>query len=264
MMKKMICFTILCAAFSASAQNFAGYQFSPIKNPDANQQVLAISTLNTVGMSSAFENSTGKQTKRGLHLNTNKLSSLNFSKSDKLEYGVQFEIESPYESVDLSRNELNRTNFHSQKFASSTVTTGAYLNYQINPRYSLTSSVGYSSGNERGAQLSIGAKASSVFNKKHRLTTSFSINWGSQSYGNGNLWNQIDSKYSQNLIGLNLPNNGLRSELRLGTSWNWNIDPNWSLSTGVTARHALGDSNRNIFLQQRTPVTIFSVITYRF
>lgn len=264
MMKKMICFAILSAAFHASAQNSASYQFSPIKNPSATPAAFVFSTLDTTTMSSAFENSAAKQGKRGLYLNTNKLSSLNFSKSDKLEYGVQFDIESPYESNNLKQNEFNRTSFHSQKFLSSTVTTGAYLNYRINPRYSLTSSVGFSSGNERGAQLSIGAKASSVFNKKHRLTTAFSFNWGSQSYSNGSLWNQIDSKYNQNFSGLPLPNNALRSELRLGTSWNWNIDPSWSLSTGISARHALGDSNKNPFLQQRTPVTIFSVITYRF
>lgn len=265
-MKKMICFTILCGSLSASlsvsAQNFGVDQFSSIKNVDGTQQLVGITTLKSVGMSNLFDGAS--KNKRGLQLSNNSLTSLNFSNSDKLDYGVHFNIENPQDYLELNRKDFNRDSFSSPKLASSTLTTGAHLNYRITPNYTLTSSLSFSNGNERGAQLSVGAKATSIFNKKHRLTTAFSINWGSQNYVGGNLWNQIDSKYIQNTNSLNLINYSPRAELRLGTSWNWNIDPSWSLSTGVSARHMLGDSSKNPFLQQRTPVTIFSVITYRF
>jgi outer membrane scaffolding protein for murein synthesis (MipA/OmpV family) len=265
-MKKMVCFTILCASlgasYGASAQNFVVDQFSSIKNADGAPQLVGITTLKSVGMSNLFDNS--NKNKRGLQLTNSSLTSLNFSNSDRLEYGVHFNIENPQEYLDLSRKEFNRDSFTNPKIASSTLTTGAHLNYRITPKYALTSSLSYSNGNERGAQLSVGAKATSIFNKKHRITTAFSINWGNQNYVGGNLWNQIDSKYIQNSNGLNLMSYSARSELRLSTSWNWNIDPSWSLSTGVSARHMLGDANKYPFLQQRTPVTIFSVITYRF
>ncbi|MFZ6801145.1 MipA/OmpV family protein [Undibacterium sp. Di24W] len=265
-MKKMICLTILCASvsasYSASAQNFVVDQFSSVKNTDGTQKLVGISTLKSIGMSNILDNT--NKNKRGLQLTNSSLTSLNFSNSDKLEYGVHFNIENPQEYLDLSRKDFNRDSFNNPKIANSTLTTGAYVNYRISPNYSLTSSLSYSNGTERGAQLSVGAKATSIFNKKHRLTTAFSVNWGNQNYVGGNLWNQIDSKYIQNSNGLNLMNYSVRSELRLGTSWNWNIDPSWSLSTGVSARHMLGDASKYPFLQQRTPVTIFSVITYRF
>nr|WP_315484911.1 MipA/OmpV family protein [uncultured Undibacterium sp.] len=265
-MKKMICFTILCASLSSSisvyAQNFGVDQFSSIKSPDNAQQLVGITTLKSAGMSNLFDNA--NKNKHGLQLTNSSLTSLNFSNSDKLEYGVHFNIENPQEYLDLNRKDFNRDSFTNPKIASSTLTTGAHVNYRITPKYALTSSLSYSSGNERGAQLSVGAKATSIFNKKHRLTTAFSINWGSQNYVGGNLWNQIDSKYIQNSNGLNLMNYSPRAELRLGTSWNWNIDPSWSLSTGVSARHMLGDANKYPFQLQKTPVTIFSVITYRF
>ncbi|MFC0350884.1 MipA/OmpV family protein [Undibacterium danionis] len=270
-MKKLAGFTILYASLSASlgislsaqAQNLGVDQFTSVKNTDGTKQLVGVTSFKSVGMTSAFD-STNKQTKRGLYLSNNSLTSLNFSNSDKLEYGVHFNLETPQDYIDLNRNDYIRDNFKTPKIANSTLTTGAYLNYRLTPNYALTSSLNYSNGNERGAQLSVGAKATSIFNKKHRLTTVFSVNWGNQNYVGGNLWNQIDNKYIQNTNSLNLSNYTPRTELRLGTSWNWNIDPSWSLSTGVSARHMLGDSSKNLFLQQRTPVTIFSVITYRF
>nr|WP_314863088.1 hypothetical protein [uncultured Undibacterium sp.] len=122
---------------SAYAQNFGVDQFSSIKNPDSTQQLVSITTLKFAGMNNLFDNA--NKNKHGLQLTNSSLTSLNFSNSDKLEYGVHFNIENPQEYLDLNRKDFNRDSFTNPKIASSTLTTGAHLNYRITPNYVLTS-----------------------------------------------------------------------------------------------------------------------------
>lgn len=278
-MKKIAYLTILSALslmhVSAHAQNFRLNQSSTLDSPLYSTYSLSQTNTNTNNIFSNISQSQSltlgsplnfdyippnKQTKRtasrGLFVNQLSSTTLHFSKSDKLDYGVDFSLEQkrdPYEMPSLStgKHQLNGADF----------STSAFLNYRITPNYSLGSSIRYASGYERGTQFSVSAKANKVFAKRHNLTAVFSVNWNNSSNTSRNPFNTLDWQQSRNYLSLNQIN---RTELRIGGSWNWNIDTNWTLSTGVNAHRTLNSPINNPFFNQRTPVTVFSIATYRF
>lgn len=278
-MKKIAYLTILSAfsAFhcAAQAQNFRLNQSSPTDaivtpsyslsqySPSNSSPISSISNTQYLTLSAPLEfdyipNKQIKRNTRGLFVNQRNSTVLHFSKSDKLDYGIDFSFErkqDPYEQkqIGIGKNFLNGADF----------STSAFLNYKISPHYSLGSSLRYTNGYyERGTQLSISAKANKIFSKRHNLTAVFSVNWNNLSNTSKNPFSTAEWQQSQNYLSLN--NNLNRAELRVGGSWNWNIDTNWSLSTGVSARHTLNSPVNNPFFNQRTPVTVFSIATYRF
>ncbi len=196
--------------------------------------------------------------KNSLYLTKSNTTKLYFSKPGKLDFGIDL-------SLDRQHN-VPITEFSSatiDPLQGSNLSTAAFLNYRLNSNYTLQSSLRYGVGNERGAQISIGAKANKMFGKRHNLTAVFSVNWNHSVNPQKNALGIYDWRQNQNHLLLNSKEMN-RTELRIGTSWNWNIDTNWSLSTGISARHNFNSSAKNPFITQRSPVTIFSVATYRF
>lgn len=276
----MACLTILCALSAvhstACAQNFRLNQSSTIDTlaypsnslfqtgNTTNKSISSVSIAQDLGMTSPLEfgyippNKQNKRgSSRGLFVNQTNSTTLHFSKSDKLDYGIGFGLErkrDPYgvEQFGTGKNQLPGIDF----------STSAFLNYRINPHFSLGSSIRYGTGYERGTRLSVNAKANKVFGKRHNLTAVFSVNWSNLSNTQKSPFSTLDWQQSQNYLSLN--NNLNRTELRVGSSWNWNIDTNWSLSTGISARHSLNSPVNSPFFPQRTPVTVFSIATYRF
>lgn len=276
----MACLTILCALSAthstAHAQNFRLNQSSTIDTltypsnslfqtgNTTNKGISSVSIAQDLSMTSPLEFGyipPNKQNKhglsRGLFVSQKNSTTLHFSKSDKLDYGVNFSVErkrDPYEMEQFGtvKNQLTGADF----------STSAFLNYRINPHFSLGSSIRYGTGYERSTHFSVNAKANKVFGKRHNLTAVFSVNWSNLSSTQKNPFNTQDWQQSQNYLSLN--NNLNRTELRVGSSWNWNIDTNWSLSTGISARRSLNSPVNSPFFPQRTPVTVFSIATYRF
>lgn len=266
-MKKIAYLMILSAlgtiCSSAHAQNFRSEQFSTVSAPAYSYYqtpLVSVSNSQTLTMSSPFDATYTpvKQNKRGLFVNQVNSSKIHFSKSGKLDYGLSFDTERQRNSSfeDYSGNP-NNTGLGAN-FA-----TSAFVNYRINANYALSSAIAVGVGKQSGTRLSVAAKANRVFNKRHELTAVFSVNWNSPSNLSKNSLSMQDWRQSQHYLSLNA-NSLSRTELRIGSSWNWNIDTNWTLSTGISARHHLNSPAKNPFVTQRTPVTIFSVATYRF
>jgi hypothetical protein len=250
-------------SFAAHAQNFRSEQFSTA-NVSAyaytQSPIASVSNSQTMAMGSPFDAhySPIKQNQRGLFINQLNSSKIHFSKSGKLDYGVSFNTERQIGSV----VEGNSSTLGNAEFQSS-FSTSAFANYRINSNYALGSSITYGNGKQNGTQLSIAAKANRIFNKRHELTAVFSVNWNSSANLSKSSLSASDWRQSQQFLSLNA-NSLNRTELRIGSSWNWNIDTNWTLSTGINASHQLTSPAKNPFVTQRTPVTIFSVATYRF
>ena len=180
---------------------------------------------------------------------------LNFTKNSKLQYGLGIAFTYPAAQAEASRP-------YSDEAAKTTFTTSAFLNYRISPSYSLASSIKYINGNETAMLLSLEARKVNVFSRKHRLTTMLNVNWSNQTNPSQDLWLARDRQYMK---GLELNNNrGNQTALGFGAKWNWEIDTNWSLATGINANLRLNGTEKNLFTTQRAPVTIFSVATYRF
>lgn len=180
----------------------------------------------------------------------------NFSKNPNIQYGVRMTME-------LGRDETKSGKLHGLGDINSMVEPGVFLNYYVNPNYALLSSVRYGSGaDHNGFQMSLGGRATNMLNAKHRLTALFSTNWANnsyqQSYFGVNATQAIASGYSQYA-----PSSGL-TDVKLGANWHWNIDTNWSLTTGASIQHLMGDAANSPFIFQRTPVTIYSAASYRF
>jgi len=144
----------------------------------------------------------------------------------------------------------------------STLEPGAYLNYFIDNKYTLLSSIRYGSGvDHNGIQLSLGARAIQQLNAQHRLSAVISTNWTSnnymQSYFGVNKAQALTSGYD-----FYTPSAGF-SELKLGATWHWNIDTNWSLTTGASVKRLLGDAANSPFVIQK-PDQCISTANYRF
>ncbi|MBY0572634.1 MAG: MipA/OmpV family protein [Undibacterium sp.] len=192
---------------------------------------------------------------------------INLSKNPQYQFGVDF-------NFDLRKNSNGTNIFPKSAFdkdvfgrlnprANTSESAGAFFNYRLNSDYALTSGIKYntiSQTNWQNWQLSLGAKTVKIFNRRNRISTSLNFNWSSLAQTNNDLWGRGESL--SNLARLNQFTPQLnRSELHLNSSWNWDINANWSLSSGISARQVL---NKNPFINQRTPVTVFSVATYRF
>ncbi|MBC3882291.1 MipA/OmpV family protein [Undibacterium sp. LX40W] len=259
-MKKFALVSVLLIAGAAHGQDLGKTQFSlqsPLEQFKSNR-LASLDLTNSQSMALPFENTNSKiDTKsRGLMFKNSALSSLNFSKNDKIQYGFKLEVDQFFDPFSFEKRLEGRPDDKSFK----QIKTSAFLNYKIAADYSLNASVSNINGNENGRLFSVGAKAKKFFNRKHAVTTMFSVNWGNITT---NPWNQLDKSLNANLAGSN-DRFSMRPDVRLGATWNWTINNNWSLSTGVSARHFMNDVNKNPFATQRSSVTIFSVASYRF
>jgi len=248
---------------SAHAQDFSFEQpITPNKltYPAYQTSLMRISGTQGTTMSLPLEINSypNRQGKNSLYLTQSNSTKLFFSKPGNLDFGIDV-------SLNRQRNFANTdvSNPTTDPLLGSNLSTAAFLNYRLSSNYSLQSSLRYGIGIERGTQLSVGAKANKVFGKRHNLTAVFSVNWNHSVNPQKNVLGVYDWRQNQTPLLLNSKELN-RTELRIGTSWNWNIDTNWSLSTGISARHNLNSNAKNPFVTQRTPVTIFSVATYRF
>lgn len=252
-MKKLVCFSILCAALTAHAHE------QRISHSNASNYLVAqfmpqISFNGAVEFNPAYEISPiAKLNKSGSGFTSVLQTRFNFSKNDKLQYGLELGLDQAW-NVNKENTEfkstLNQTQF----------STSGFLNYQINPNYALTARLAQLNGREAGSQFSLTAKVGKKFNRKHHLSAHFSVNWIKPANQN---WASLNSRSLADYSAFSLSTK-TRSEMRLGASWNWNINPNLSLSTGVNARHLYNDSERSWLNNQRSPVTVFSVLSYRF
>lgn len=251
-MRKIVCFSILCVAFTAQAKE-QRFSTSYVPNTLMAQYLPQISFNGTVEFNPVYEISPiTKLNKSGSGFTSVQQTRLNFSKNEKIHYGLELGLDQAW-NIRKENTELSAISNQAQ------FSTSGFLSYQINPNYALTARLTQMNGNEASNQFSLSAKVGKKFNRKHHLSAHFSVNWIKP--GNQN-WASLNSRSLADYSNFNLSSK-TRSELRLGASWNWNINPHWSLSTGVNARHSYND-DRSWLNNQRSPVTVFSVLSYRF
>lgn len=177
-----------------------------------------------------------------------------FSKNPKVQYGLELSLDQAWNNSLKKEEPQAAPTFTQNRFS-----TAVFLNYQVSPHYTLSASLRQLNGREQGTQFSIGAKVNKAIHRHHRLDAYFSVNWTKPNQAN---WSSLNSRSLADYSSFNLSSK-TRAELRLGASWNWTINPNWSLSTGVQARH-FQDHDKAWLHTQRSPVTVFSVLSYRF
>lgn len=180
----------------------------------------------------------------------------NFSKDPALQYGLRMTAES-------ARDESRSGKLRGLGDVDTMFEPGAFFNYLINPNYALLSSVRYGSGvDHTGLQVSVGGRVSGLLTQRHWLSASLGANWTNtsyqQSYFGVNAAQSVASGYAQFT-----PSSGV-ADVWLTTTWNWNINANWSLTTGASVKHLMGDAARSPFVFQKNPVTVFSAATYSF
>jgi len=180
----------------------------------------------------------------------------NFSKNANLQYGLRM-------SLEAARDESRSGKLRGLGDVSTALEPGAFLNYSFNPNYSLVSSLRYGSGvDHNGLQISLGARATTAVNKDHRISVSIGANWANshyaQSYFGVNARQSAASGYAPFT-----PSAGI-TDVRIGASWHWTIDTNWSLTTGASISRLSGDAAKSPFVFDKTPVSVFSAASYRF
>lgn len=254
---------LCCAATLAQAQvlDFAQLTPSPYLQKDVNFSLgsVALSTPKYIGSDErrmAVYPAFDAQWKNGAFFSVVSGLGYNFSKDPSFQYGLRMTMEG-------GRDESRSEKLRGLGDINSTVEPGAFLNYFVNPNYTLLSSVRYGSGlDHNGVQVSVGGRASGLLNSRHRFTALFSTNWANssyqQSYFGVNAAQASASGYSQYT-----PSSGL-TDIKFGAHWHWSIDTNWSLTTGASVQHMMGDAANSPFMPQKTPVSVFSAASYRF
>lgn len=262
-MKKILSIALLGAAFSAQAQTSEFVQLVPPQYlpKDVNFSVGAVG-LATPKYTGADDNRAvaypmfDAQWKNGAFFSAYSGLGYNFSKDPSRQYGLRM-------SLEAARDESLSSKLHGLGDVNTALEPGAFYNYLVNQNYALTSSIRYGSGTEHnGLQISLGGRATTSLNTRHRLTASIGANWANtayvQSYFGVNATQSAASGYSQFT-----PSAGL-TDVRVGANWHWNIDTNWSLTTGASVKHLTGDAGKSPFVFQKNPVTVFSAANYRF
>jgi len=262
-MKKIICTAMLAAIGTAQAQTSEFAQLTPA-------QFLAKDVNFSLGAAALYlPTYTGSdehrwaaypmfdaQWKNGAFFSVISGLGYNFSKDPGIQYGLRMTAES-------ARDESRSGKLRGLGDVDTAFEPGVFFNYVPNPNYALQSSIRYGSGlDHNGVQVSVGGRASTSLDVRNRLSASLSVNWANtnylQSYYGVNATQSAASGYAQFA-----PSSGL-TDLHVGATWNWNIDTKWSLSTGASVRHLLGDASKSPFVFQRNPVTVFSAATYSF
>ena len=262
-MKKIIGITLLAMACSAQAQTSQFVQLVPssfmVKDVDFSLGAAALSMPKYNGSDerrAAAYPMFDAQWKNGAFFSAINGLGYNFSKNPGLQYGLRM-------SLEAARDESRSGKLRGLGDVSTTIEPGAFFNYNLDQNFSLASSVRYGSGTEHnGVQLSIGARATTLLSPQHRFSASIGVNWANssymQSYFGVNAAQSAASGYTQYT-----PSSGI-SDVKLGANWSWNIDSNWSLTTGASITRLSGDAGKSPFVFQRNPVTIYSAASYRF
>jgi outer membrane protein len=262
-MKKYLALALLFGTFTAHAQvlDFAQLTPTPYIQGNVNFSLGAVvisapkysgSDERRISAYPAFD----AQWKNGVFFSAISGLGYNFSKDPSLQYGVRMTAES-------GRDETKSAKLKGLGDIDTTVEPGAFFNYYINPTYAVLSSLRYGSGlDHNGAQMSLGARYFRPINAQHRFSALFSVNWANgtymQSYYGVNAQQAATSGYSQYTAGAGL------TDMKIGANWHWSIDTNWTLITGTSVKHLLGDAANSPFVFQKTPVTVFSSASYKF
>ncbi|MBI1773070.1 MAG: MipA/OmpV family protein [Burkholderiales bacterium] len=262
-MKKILGITLLAMACSAGAQTSQFVQLVPTsylpKDVNFSLGAAALSLPKYTGSDErrlAAYPMFDAQWKNGAFFSAVNGLGYNFSKNVSVQYGLRM-------SLEAARDESRSGKLRGLGDVNTSVEPGAFLNYSIDQNFSLASSVRYGSGlDHNGVQVSFGARATTLLNPQHRLSASIGANWVNsaymQSYFGVTAAQSVSSGYAQYT-----PSSGI-ADIKLGASWHWNIDNNWSLTTGASVSRLNGDAGRSPFVFQKNPVTIFSAASYRF
>lgn len=262
-MKKILGITLLAMACSAGAQTSQLVQLVPTsylpKDVNFSLGAVALSIPKYTGSDErrlAAYPMFDAQWKNGAFFSAVNGLGYNFSKDASLQYGLRLTLEG-------ARDESRSGKLRGLGDVNTAVETGAFLNYNLDQNFSLASSIRYGSGlDHNGVQVSFGARASTLLSPQHRLSASIGANWVNsaymQSYYGVTAAQSAASGYAQYT-----PSSGI-SDIKLGATWHWNIDNNWSLTTGASVSRLSGDSGKSPFVFQKNPVTVFSAASYRF
>ncbi len=251
------------SAFELTSSNLSA-RFK--KSPTSSQELASLNIqteLNELSLAQSLasplltdsKSTEGRLAPRGLQFKKTSLTQINFSKLPRIDYGLATSLTQTSTPTFL-KNEIPATE------SKATLSTKAYATYRVTPNFSLNSSLNFNTGEERSKQLSLGSHLQHLVGQKHLLSSSLSINWTRPSEKSSNFFSYEPRSYPP-LNNFN-PVIRQRTELKFATTWHWTLDTNWSLSTGISARRVLSESNHDAFSSTRTPVTIFSVATYRF
>lgn len=268
-MKKLIILSLLCCAFSsAHGQNVDLSSYTKLKSFSHNeltnhdqdfaflQHQLNLTSQHASAQVYSLKSQGNKPEKSTSHFFSAPTEThIQFNAKNGIKYGVGVALEpQSFDQYALRKNETDEQQLQ--------ISTSAFINYQLTPNFSLTSAVTLANKGETSYSLSAGGNATTIFNRNHRISAMFNVNWTNQSEMNSSYWHNTEVNQTQNQ--LRIGNQYHRAELRIGASWNWNLNTNWSLTTGAAMKHTLYSTNaiKNPFSTR--PLTIFSVATYRF
>lgn len=141
---------------------------------------------------------------------------------------------------------------------------GAFLNYYLDPRWRLTSSLLFGSGNDHdGARLELGVqRLATVSGERHRIALSAGVSF-------------VNSHYNETYFGVS-HDEALRSrfpyygahgglgDAHAGLRWNWILAPSWMLTSNLQATRLLGSARKSPLVERPTNVTVSAAIAYRF
>ncbi len=196
--------------------------------------------------------------KSGVFFSTISGFGFNISQNPKWQYGVRL-------GVLANQEQSARNNSSGPGNATTDLAPGLFGNYLIDPHYAILSSFQTGAGNERnreGLLASIGGRYIDRLNATNRIYGELSTSWA-------------NARYMQDYYGVtpvqsveyNFPVYDTRAgmlKIKLLMGWDYTIDKQWSVLTGGTLTHPLGDAGTSPLSSDKTQVIAYTALYYKF
>ena len=179
-----------------------------------------------------------------------------FSSAPNLQYGLRV-------TADLGRSESRSSVLAGMGDIKARPEIGGFFNFYLSRDFTLTSSLRYGSGNDRkGAQLDLGAHYAMQLAPQWRTTVAVSTTLVNREY----MQSHFGVTAAQALTSQNpayTAGAGVR-DVRASASLNYFIDPEWTVTGGLSLGALQGDAKYSPIVRERTPLTGLAALSYRF
>jgi outer membrane scaffolding protein for murein synthesis (MipA/OmpV family) len=259
--RALLACSMLCAAGAAQAQAFDAVRLFAVPAGDgeglaglaviAGHEYLGSDERKTMVLPAL-----SYQWKNGWFAGTGNGVGYKFHSPPTMQYGLRV-------TVDLGRDESDATALAGMGDIDIRPEVGGFFNYFISPEWFLTTSFRYGAGNDRdGSQTDVGVGWSSQIAPQWRA-------------GLGVAATYVNSKYMQAFYGVT-PEQSARSgyavytpgagwrDVRASASLTYYLNPDWSLTGGVTVRALQGDVKASPIVIEDLPGSGLLAITYKF
>jgi MipA family protein len=179
-----------------------------------------------------------------------------FSRRPDMNYGVRV-------TADLGRKESRSSALRGMGDVDVRPEIGAFYNYAVSREFALTSSLRYGAGNERNGMLvDLGAAYAFALTPQWRLGVGVAATYANAQYLQS-YFGVTPSQAARSAYSAYTPSAGVR-DVRANAALTYSWNPQWSVTTALSASALQGDAKSSPLTRQSSSVTGVVGVAYRF